>query len=61
MEDSNVTGALRDYFNSEIDFHAFIIIIGKIVQLLSQLVKDGASRIGRSEMVSTTVKIGDIT
>ena len=50
--DADVTEALEEYFNSRTDFQAFTVIMGKIVQLLVQLIKDGSTRVDRKEMVS---------
>ena len=50
--DSEVTEALKEYFKLETDFQAFTVIMGKIVQLLAQLLKDSSARIDRKEMVS---------
>jgi hypothetical protein len=49
---SDVTEALQEFFNSDTDFQTFMMIMGKIVQLLAQLVKDSVACIDRKEMVS---------
>lgn len=51
---SDVTEALQEYLNSETNFQAFTVIMGKIVQLLAQLIKDSTARIDRKEIVSDT-------
>ncbi|KAL8707450.1 MAG: hypothetical protein Q9220_007538 [cf. Caloplaca sp. 1 TL-2023] len=49
--DSDVAEALQQYFNSDTDHQAFLLIMGKIVQLLAQLVKDETTHINRTQML----------
>jgi hypothetical protein len=56
-DDSDVVEALQEFFNSETDYQTFMVIMGKIVQLLAQLVKDSVSRIDRKEMVSDDIRM----
>ncbi|KAL9600268.1 MAG: hypothetical protein Q9219_003313 [cf. Caloplaca sp. 3 TL-2023] len=48
--ESDVTEALQEHFNSETDYQAFTVIMGKIVQLLSQLIKDGTTHVDQRQM-----------
>ena len=50
--EADIMEALRKYFNSETDFQAFMVIMGKIVQLLAQIIKDSTTDMDRKEMVS---------
>lgn len=50
--ESDVAEALQAHFNSETDYQAFMVIMGKIVQLLAQLIKDSTTHIEQKEMVS---------
>ncbi|KAL8996714.1 MAG: hypothetical protein Q9169_003829 [Polycauliona sp. 2 TL-2023] len=47
---SDVAEALHEQFNSETDLQAFMIIMGKIVQLLAQLIKDETTHVDRKQM-----------
>lgn len=49
---SDVTEALSDYFKSESDLNAFMVIMKKITQLLAGLVKDSSVRTSREDVVS---------
>lgn len=49
--ETDVTEALQVHFNSETDYHAFMVIMGKIVQLLAQLIKDSTTHVDQKEMV----------
>ncbi|KAL8898098.1 MAG: hypothetical protein Q9207_006874 [Kuettlingeria erythrocarpa] len=48
--DLDVREALEEHFNSHTDLDAFFIIMGKIVQLLGQLVKDEGTHLDRKQM-----------
>ncbi|KAI4189759.1 MAG: hypothetical protein L6R41_001242 [Letrouitia leprolyta] len=48
--DSDVAEALQKHFNSEADYHAFTVIMGKIVQLLAQLIRDSTTHVNQKEM-----------
>ncbi|KAL9000161.1 MAG: hypothetical protein Q9188_005727 [Gyalolechia gomerana] len=48
--ESDVAEALQAHFNSETDYQAFMVIMGKIVQLLAQLIKDSTTHIEQKEM-----------
>ncbi|KAL8703692.1 MAG: hypothetical protein Q9201_003126 [Fulgogasparrea decipioides] len=48
--ESDVTEALQVHFNSETDYQAFTVIMGKIVQLLAQLVKDSTTRVDQKDL-----------
>lgn len=50
--DADVVRALEDYFNSETDFNAFMVIMTKIVQLLAQVVRDTSLQISEADKVS---------
>lgn len=51
--DADVARALQEYFNSETDLQTFMIIAGKIVQLLAQLINNKTTHIDRKQMVSS--------
>ncbi|KAL8921055.1 MAG: hypothetical protein Q9208_005946 [Pyrenodesmia sp. 3 TL-2023] len=48
--DSDVREALEIHFNSRNDLQAFWVIMGKIIQLLAQLVKDDSTDVDRKQM-----------
>lgn len=50
--ESDVASALQEHFNSETDLQAFMVIMGKIVELLAQLIKDETTHVGSKHMVS---------
>lgn len=50
--DADVACALEDYFKSETDFNAFMVIMTKIVQLLAQVIKDTSVQISEADIVS---------
>ena len=50
--DADVACALEDYFKSETDLNAFMVIMTKIVQLLAQVVKDTSVKISEADKVS---------
>jgi hypothetical protein len=51
-EDSTIASALRSFFSSKSDFLAFGEVMGKIVQLLAQLVETSRSALSRKEVAS---------
>ncbi|KAL8732800.1 MAG: hypothetical protein Q9181_003827 [Wetmoreana brouardii] len=48
--ESDVTEALQVHFNSETNYQAFTVIMGKIVQLLAQLIKDSTTRVDQKDI-----------
>jgi hypothetical protein len=50
--EADVAGALLDFFGSKEDLDAFLVVIGKIAQLLSQLIKDTTVKISTDSTVS---------
>ncbi|KAL8904553.1 MAG: hypothetical protein Q9171_007011 [Xanthocarpia ochracea] len=48
--DSDIAEVLQQYFNSDTDLQAFMVIMGKIVQLLAQLIKHETTRINQKQM-----------
>lgn len=49
--DIKVKESLQEFFNSENDFNAFIVIMSKIVKLLAQLVKNTSTEIKKEDLV----------
>lgn len=48
---SDIVTALREYFVTEERYNAFLVVMDRIVQLLSQLVKDSTIQISKKETV----------
>ncbi|KAL8658450.1 MAG: hypothetical protein Q9226_000982 [Calogaya cf. arnoldii] len=51
--ESDVADSLQEHFKSKTDLQAFMVIMGKIVQLLAQLVKDESTHVERKQMDQT--------
>ena len=50
--EADVAGALLDFFGSKEDLETFLVVISKIAQLLSQLIKDTSVNISADHRVS---------